>query len=228
MEDQKHSTQGRRPVPSGSETQWPTLHTENRKKAAGNTSSAKSKSAGVPGQQKASRPSGAGSGQKKASRPSGTDSGQKKASRPSGTASGQQKASDRLSRTSDRFRTKNKHTKGKHVSGKADRNFRRKPPVQPAARILFLLGPAVFLPLAFLYLELIFHIYMGLSLKYMPVYCFFAVAAGLLFSLLSSFFRQKINFRVTCVVTSIFSLLFYVEILCKYILQQYYQLLSTA
>lgn len=69
---------------------------------------------------------------------------------------------------------------------------------------------------------------MGLSLKYMPVYCFFAVAAGLLFSLLSSFFRQKINFRVTCVVTGIFSLLFYVEILCKYILQQYYQLLSTA
>ena len=49
---------------------------------------------------------------------------------------------------------------------------------------------------------------MGLSLKYMPVYCFFAVAAGLLFSLLSSFFRQKINFRVTCVVTGIFSLLF--------------------
>ena len=80
MEDQKHSTQGRRPVPSGSETQWPTLHTENRKKAAGNTSSAKSKSAGVPGQQKASRPSGAGSGQKKASRPSGTASGEKKSS----------------------------------------------------------------------------------------------------------------------------------------------------
>lgn len=109
-----------------------------------------------------------------------------------------------------------------------ERGYRRRPPAQPAAKILFLLGPLVFLPLAFVYLELIFHIYMGLSLKYLPVYFFFALAAGVFLSLLASFFKQKVNFIITSVITGIFSLLFYVEILCKFILQQYFQLLSTA
>ena len=94
---------------------------------------------------------------------------------------------------------------------------RGKPPVQPAARILFLLGSLSFCPWPFYIWNFFFHIYMGLSLKYMPVYCFSPLRPDSCFSLLSSFFRQKINFRVTCVVTGIFSLLFYVEILCKYI-----------
>ena len=121
-----------------------------------------------------------------------------------------------------------KHLGKDSQSSRNSSGARRRPPAQPVARVLFLLGPLLFLPLAFVYLELIFHIYMGLSLKYLPVYFFFALAAGVFLSLLASFFKQKVNFIITCVITGIFSLLFYIEILCKFILQQYFQLLSTA
>lgn len=86
----------------------------------------------------------------------------------------------------------------------------------------------LFLPISLLYMELIFHIYMGLNLIYIPVYFCFSLSVGFLCALLGHCFPKTVNiiFHYICVL--LFALIFCIEIICKTVLSQYYQLLSSS
>lgn len=101
-------------------------------------------------------------------------------------------------------------------------------PKNPFLKLLYLYGPSLFLPAALLFQEVFFHVYMKLSIKYLPIYALFAIAAGMLFSLFANHFSKNVNHRIACIITGLSSLIFCIEIVCKAVLQQYYQLLSTA
>lgn len=86
----------------------------------------------------------------------------------------------------------------------------------------------LYFPLLFLYLEVVFHLYMGLELKYFAVFGGFALAAGLVPGIAACCFRFRIRNVVIPVLTLLVSVLFCVEMICRDILQQYYQLFSAA
>ena len=90
------------------------------------------------------------------------------------------------------------------------------------------MGEIFFFPLVFIYLEIAFHIYMRLSLKYIPVYLLFSIPVGCVCSLLTMNFTRKANRIIAYVLTCFASLIFCIEIVCKAVLQQYYQLFSSA
>ena len=96
------------------------------------------------------------------------------------------------------------------------------------AKIATLMGEIFFFPLVFIYLEIAFHIYMRLSLKYIPVYLLFSIPVGCVCSLLTMNFTRKANRIIAYVLTCFASLIFCIEIVCKAVLQQYYQLFSSA
>jgi len=87
--------------------------------------------------------------------------------------------------------------------------------------------PVFFLPLAFMYMELIFHLFMGLHLKYLLIVLPFAFSLGMVCSLLTINFPEKVNKTVLYVLTGLVSFLFCVEVVCKTCLAQYYQIFST-
>lgn len=93
---------------------------------------------------------------------------------------------------------------------------------------LSVLGPAVFLPIAFFYLEFVFHLYMGAGVKYWPVWLFFSMSLGFLFAIPSLNFNEKVNKIITYVITALAGLIFCIEMMTKKILAQYYQLFSVA
>ena len=82
----------------------------------------------------------------------------------------------------------------------------------------------LFFPVLFVYLELVLHISMKTNLAYIPVYLVFSIAAGLLFSALTLPFRRRVNSVLTKVLTTLFSLVYVIEIIAKKILQSYYPL----
>ena len=94
--------------------------------------------------------------------------------------------------------------------------------------VLAALGPIIYLPLVFVYLEVVFHLYMGLQMKYVLIPILFAISLGLVLSIIASVFPRTVNRILTYIFTIIGSVIFCVEMICKYVLQQYYQLLSTA
>lgn len=89
-------------------------------------------------------------------------------------------------------------------------------------------GTLIFFPAAIFFMELVFHIYMKLGIKYIPIYLFFSIAGGFLCALLTSYFPEKINKIIACVLTFLLGLIFCIEIVCKTVLSQYYQLASSA
>ncbi len=93
---------------------------------------------------------------------------------------------------------------------------------------LSVLGPALFLPIAFFYLEFVFHIYMGSGVKYWPVWLFFSMSLGFLFAIPAINFNKKVNTIITYVITGLAGLVFCIEMMTKKILAQYYQLFSVA
>ena len=82
----------------------------------------------------------------------------------------------------------------------------------------------LFFPMLFLYLELVLHIYMGMDLKYLPIYLVFSLAAGFLFTAVTLPFRRSVNNILSKVLTVVFSLTYVVEVIAKKILQSYYPL----
>ncbi len=86
------------------------------------------------------------------------------------------------------------------------------------------LARVLFFPAAFLYWELVLHIYMGAPLKYVPIYLVFGAAAGLVCSALTLPFRRQANYVLTRVLTVLLCLVYVVEMICKKILQTYYPL----
>ena len=90
------------------------------------------------------------------------------------------------------------------------------------------IGALLYFPIMFIYLEFAFHIYMKLSMKYMPLIVFFAISMGFVCAAIVSTPFKKFNRVMAVILTIIPCVLFGVEIVCKKVLSQYYQLLSSA
>ncbi len=108
------------------------------------------------------------------------------------------------------------------------RNDRKRKKQQGVPGFIAVMGPVLFLPVTLIYLELVFHIYMGAGIKYLPVWICFSSSIGFLFSLLAINFGEKANRIINSIITFIFGLLFSIEMMTKKILAQYYQLFSVA
>jgi len=96
------------------------------------------------------------------------------------------------------------------------------------APIFWAILKRLFFPLTFVYLEIVFHLYMDLNMQYMGMIIPFAVSMGLFFSLLTIWFSPKLNVLFAGILTVVICIVFCVEMICKIVLQQYYQLFSVA
>ena len=79
-------------------------------------------------------------------------------------------------------------------------------------------------PVLILYLELVMHLYMGMSLKYLPILLVFSLAGGLFCAAVTLPFERKVNGIVIRVLAVFISLVCVVEVIAKKILQSYYPL----
>ena len=87
--------------------------------------------------------------------------------------------------------------------------------VQTMARVLLF-------PALLLYLELVLHIYMKMSLAYVPVYLVFSLAGGFLLSALALPWRRLPNSLVAKILAVFISVIYVAEMIAKTILQTYY------
>lgn len=85
-----------------------------------------------------------------------------------------------------------------------------------------IIGRVLYFPLLFLYLELVLHLYMGMSLKYFPIWFLFSLAGGFLMSALTTPFYSKVNQILANVISSVVTLLYIIELIAKKILTDYY------
>lgn len=79
-------------------------------------------------------------------------------------------------------------------------------------------------PALILYLELVLHFYMGMEMRYAPVYFAFSLAAGCLFSALILVLPPRAGDVTIRVAAGLVTLLYGVELVAKSILQTYYPL----
>ena len=84
----------------------------------------------------------------------------------------------------------------------------------------------LYFPILLLYLELVFHLYMRLRMAYFPIIACFAVSLGMLVSALVNCFSKRTRHILTSVFSLFLAVLFCVEMICRRILQQYFQLFS--
>lgn len=89
-----------------------------------------------------------------------------------------------------------------------------------------MLRELMYFPILILYLEMIFHLYMGLKMEYLFSFGSLSIAIGLIFGSICMLFPWKVNRVLKALLTFLLSVLYCVEMICKDILQQYYQLLS--
>lgn len=89
-------------------------------------------------------------------------------------------------------------------------------------------GTVLFLPLSLLYMETVFHIYMKLNMIYFPVFLCFCLSAGFLCACLGHCFPDIVNKIIHYICILLFTIIYCVEIVCKTVLSQYYQLLSSS
>ena len=87
--------------------------------------------------------------------------------------------------------------------------------VQTMARVLLF-------PVLLLYLELVLHICMKMSLAYAPVYLVFSLAGGLVLSALALPWRRLPNSLVAKILALLISVVYVAEMIAKTILQTYY------
>ncbi len=76
------------------------------------------------------------------------------------------------------------------------------------------------------YLELVFHLYMGLDMWYAPVFLCAAAAWGLLATAVVLLLPRKAWRAVGAVITLLMTVVYMAECICKVILQQYYQIIG--
>ena len=76
------------------------------------------------------------------------------------------------------------------------------------------------------YLELVFHLYMGLDMRYAPVFLCAAAAWGLLATAVVLLLPRKVRRAVGAVITLLMTVVYMAECICKVILQQYYQIIG--
>ncbi|HKK95878.1 MAG TPA: LTA synthase family protein [Anaerovoracaceae bacterium] len=83
-----------------------------------------------------------------------------------------------------------------------------------------------YIPITLVYLEIVLHLYMNMDLIYSVIYILFAFFIGTVLSLILSLLPNKIRFKASLVVVFLLQFIFIVEILCKDILQEFYQVIS--
>ena len=79
-------------------------------------------------------------------------------------------------------------------------------------------------PALILYLELVLHFYMGMEMRYVPVYFVFSLAAGCLFSALILVLPPRAGDAAIRVAAGLVTLIYGAELVAKSILQTYYPL----
>ena len=84
------------------------------------------------------------------------------------------------------------------------------------------------IPVIFVYMETVFHLYMGLDMKYTALFVLFDLAVGLLFAGILYYLKERPAKIAGAVLVAGLSLLFVGECICRDILQQYYQFFSAA
>ena len=89
-------------------------------------------------------------------------------------------------------------------------------------RVLIGVVAGLLFPALLLYLELVLHIHMKMSLAYLPVYLLFSLAGGFFLSALARPWRRLGNSLTAKILAFFISLLFVVEMIAKTILQTYY------
>ena len=82
------------------------------------------------------------------------------------------------------------------------------------------------IPVIFLYLEIVFHLYMKLDMAYFPVFAIMSFAIGMFVSGILYFLPLKAAITAGAAVTVITAAIFVIECICRDILQQYYQIFS--
>lgn len=84
----------------------------------------------------------------------------------------------------------------------------------------------LYFPFLFVYLEMVFHFYMKMNPDYLLQILPFGLSVGLLCSPILLFLPKKLSRILQGILTFFFSLLYVAELVCKSILQQYYQFFS--
>ena len=88
------------------------------------------------------------------------------------------------------------------------------------------LAKTFYFPILIIYLQLIFHIYMKISFKYVLIFVGFSYVLGMILSIIVNNLPKKAKQITTSILSLIICVLFCVEVVCKDILQQYYPLFS--
>lgn len=84
----------------------------------------------------------------------------------------------------------------------------------------------LYFPVIVFYMEIVFHLYLKMNMKYMFLFGGFAFAIGMLLSLLTIRITGKIEKIITGIITGLLALAYGAEVVCKDILQQFYPLFS--
>ena len=84
----------------------------------------------------------------------------------------------------------------------------------------------LFFPISLVYLEIVFHIYINMNPDYILVILPFALSMGFLFAFFTGFFTKWIHRIAVNIVTGLMCIVFCVELICRAVLKQYYQLFS--
>ncbi|MCQ2552561.1 MAG: hypothetical protein MJ148_04380 [Clostridia bacterium] len=74
-------------------------------------------------------------------------------------------------------------------------------------------------PALIIYLELVLHIFMGMSLKYFPIYFFFSIGYGAILTAITGLFGNKRYTLVTKILVFIVSFIYGAEYFAKTTLQ---------
>lgn len=103
-------------------------------------------------------------------------------------------------------------TKGKSSSGRGKKRRKNKA------------GYAIFvLPV---YMELVFHLYMGLDMKYTPIFLLSAVSVGMIMTGILSLLPKRAVKAAGTAAVLLLCVVYTGECICKHILQQYYQIIG--
>ena len=99
------------------------------------------------------------------------------------------------------------------------RRRRRRQALSDRAIFARVIGRVAFFPFLFVYLELILHIAMDMSLAYVPIYILFALSMGCAFSAITMPFRRNVNRVLAKVLAVLVSVIYIVEMIAKKIIQ---------
>ena len=97
-------------------------------------------------------------------------------------------------------------------------------------KLVYVFTKFLYLPLLFVWLELILHLSMEMQMKYLPIYVLHGIMYGLFFSALSCLLPRRASFIAMKVIGIVIAVIFCVEFVAKNILQEFYpaSILKTA